>query len=135
MAETEKNRTAVTTEIDRKDWQEWLLGFTRQHRGWLVDVEVIGKDIGAQEQASRLPVQEVSARLKGEGKDEVTIILGRPSEAPWNRMIQGAARIRFEETPEGEHQALEIEGRDGVKTILKFRSGANPEGVDGILPS
>ncbi len=124
----------VTQEIAREEWPQYLQAFSRQHQGWIVSVHVFGQDIGAQVQADGLPIQDISAELREPGKDEISIILGRPNEAPWQKIIPGPMHVRFESTIEGEHLSLQIEAADGYTTLIKFRVSANPEEVNGFLP-
>ena len=63
-------------EIPRDEWAGFLDSFSRQHEGWLVSLEVLGAEIGAQAEAQELPLEGVTAELRGGGEDAVTIILG-----------------------------------------------------------
>ncbi|CAN5438101.1 hypothetical protein BH20ACI3_BH20ACI3_19140 [soil metagenome] len=40
-----------TQEIPRDEWKTFLDTFSRQHEGWLATLEVLGTDIGAQQEA------------------------------------------------------------------------------------
>jgi hypothetical protein len=63
-------------EIPRDEWAGFLDSFSRQHEGWLVSLEVLGAEIGAQVEAQGLPLEGITAELKGGNEDAVTIILG-----------------------------------------------------------
>ena len=53
----------ATQEIPRDEWREFFDGFSRRHEGWLVTVEVLGSDIGAQVEAYELPLVGVTAEV------------------------------------------------------------------------
>ena len=50
----------MTKEIPSDEWISFLDSFSLQHQGWLVAVEVIAPEIGAQEEASNLPLEGFS---------------------------------------------------------------------------
>ncbi|OLE50804.1 MAG: hypothetical protein AUG51_26320 [Acidobacteria bacterium 13_1_20CM_3_53_8] len=50
-------------EIPREEWAEFLDIFSRQHEGWLVTVEVLSEEIGAQVEAEGKPLEGITAEL------------------------------------------------------------------------
>jgi hypothetical protein len=50
-----------TQEIPRDEWTTFLDTFSRQHEGWLSSLEILGTDIGAQQEALDLPLEGISA--------------------------------------------------------------------------
>lgn len=50
-----------TVEIPREAWVHKLNEFTRIHEGWLVSLDVLAGDFGAQPQIDNLPLLGVSA--------------------------------------------------------------------------
>jgi len=120
-------------EILRDEWVEYLDSFSRQHEGWLVTVEVFGADIGAQVEAQELPLQGITAELKGGGEDAITVILGGKGAERVAHSIAQPTHVRVEQTAEGANMALQIESGGGITTLVRFRSALLPEMVDGVV--
>jgi hypothetical protein len=67
-----------TAEVPRERWIKFFDEFSKEHQGWIATVELIGRDLGDQEEAGGLPLVGISADLKdGENRIEVTVG-GRP---------------------------------------------------------
>jgi Family of unknown function (DUF5335) len=120
-------------EIPRDEWVEFLDSFSRQHEGWLVTVEVLGSEIGAQVEAQELPLQGITAELKDGGEDAISVILGGGPTGHVTHSITGPTHVRIEQTEDGADMTLQIESGDGVTTLVRFRSAILPEMVDGIV--
>jgi hypothetical protein len=119
-------------EVPREEWAEYLDGFSRQHEGWLVTVEVLGAEVGAQVEAQELPLRGVTAELKG-GEDTVTIILGGEGAERVTHTVIRPAHVRVEQAASGADMTLQIESADGTVTLVRFRSPMLPETVDGVV--
>ena len=120
-------------EIPREEWLEFLDSFSRQHEGWLVTVEVLGEEIGAQVEAEEMMLEGVTADLKGLGEDVISIILSKGSQERITHNITRPTHIRIEQTEGGADMTLQIESGDRVTTLLRFRSAVLPEMVDGVV--
>ncbi len=120
-----------TQEIPREQWVSFFDSFSRQHRGWLVDVTVSEDGQKAQPEARGLPLQAVAVSDKPGDDNTISIILGRESPSSVTRSVSGVRRVLLEKTAAGADAGLMIEGRDG-KTHLQFRSPAAPETLNGI---
>ncbi|HYE64766.1 MAG TPA: DUF5335 family protein [Pyrinomonadaceae bacterium] len=121
-----------TREIPRDEWITFFDGFSRQHEGWLVTVEVLGQEIGAQIEARELPLEGVTADLGKEGEDTISIILGASPEEHVTHIINAPTHVRLEQTAEGANATLQIESA-GEATLIRFRSTMLPEMVDGAV--
>jgi uncharacterized protein DUF5335 len=120
-------------EIPREEWAEFLDSFSRQHEGWLVTVEVLGEEIGAQVEAQGVPLEGITAELKGSRKDSISITVGlNPSEHATHN-IQAPTHVRIEQAENGADIALQIESSDAATTLLRLRSAMLPEMVDGVV--
>jgi hypothetical protein len=119
-------------EIPREEWPAYLDGFSRQHEGWLVTVEVPGAEIGAQVEARELPLQGVTAELKG-GEDAVTITLCAKEAGRITHTVNNPSHVRVEQAESGADMTLQIESSDGVATLVRLRSAVLPETVDGVV--
>jgi hypothetical protein len=122
-----------TQEIPRDQWKNFLDSFSRQHEGWLATLEVLGADIGAQQEARDLPLEGISATSTDEESREIAISLGKTPEDHLTHAVRKPTRVWLEETAEGAAAALEIESADEVKTLLRFRSPMPADMVDGVV--
>ena len=121
-----------TEEIAQHDWAQWLDEFTAIHEGWLVTVEVLGPEIGAQPQIENLPLLGVSED-RIDHAPSIVVSVGRTATEHFTHAIRNVTHLHIERTEEGADAALQIESSDGLKTILRFRTAALPETVDGIV--
>jgi len=119
----------ATRNIPRESWKEFFDGFSRRHQGWLVDVEVLGADIGAQLEAEDLPLEGISADHQNK---DISIALLRDGKVI-EHFVTKPERVRVEEEG-GAEVAIEIDSSSGPTTIVTFRAAASPEEVDGLLP-
>ena len=126
-----KEAPVQTIEISRKDWAETLDAFTLMHEGWLVSVDVLSPDIGAQPAILNLPLLGLTADPVDRG-DTVSISVARSAVDHVTHVVRAPNRMWIERTDEGADTALEIEAVDGSKTILRFTTVARVETVDGI---
>lgn len=123
----------TTKEIPREEWNTFFDVFTRQHEGWLATLEIFGPDVGAQHEASDLPLEGVSL-ASGDGEPAaIAINLGKSPEDHITHTVTESQHVWLEQTPEGANAALEIESANQTKTLLRFRSALPPEMVDGVV--
>ena len=121
-----------TFEIPREAWVHRLNEFTAIHEGWLVSLDVLGPEIGAQPEIDNLPLLGVSAdRVDHDGT--IAVSVARSATEHFTHIIHAVTRIYVERTDDGADAALQIESVDGTKTIVRFRAAALPETVDGIV--
>jgi hypothetical protein len=121
-----------TTEIPRADWVRVMAEFSATHDGWLVSLDILSSDIGAQPDIIDLPLVGVTFEDLHDGT--LTISAGRSAVAEITHSIQAPRRLWVERTDAGADAALAIESADGATTILRLRTAALPETVDGIAP-
>ena len=117
----------ATQEIPRDEWTTFFDGFSRQHEGWLATLEVMGTDIGAQQEARDLPLGGITATSKGSAPESIAISLGNTAQDHVTHTITGPTRVWLEQTSQGANAALEIESADERKTLLRFRSSLPAE--------
>ena len=122
-----------TQEIPRHEWNSFFDSFSRQHEGWLATLEVLGSDVGAQEEAHELPLEGVSVASETKKAESISISLGRTAEDHISHTITKPEHVWLEKTDDGADAALEIESADDSKTLLRFRSPVPPEFVDGVV--
>jgi uncharacterized protein DUF5335 len=120
-----------TVDVPRKDWPSVLGEFSAIHEGWLVSLDVMGSDLGVQPQFRDVPLRGIVAETTL-SEPAITIVGGRPDGGRATHVIHGPAHVRIERTPEGADVALEVESGAGLTAILRFKTVALPETVDGI---
>jgi hypothetical protein len=121
-----------TREIHRDEWVAFFDGFNRQHSGWLVSIEVFGADMGAQIEASELPLQGVVAETHEAGREAISIMAGEEPAEHMTHRIDAPTHVRLLATGEGADAALEIESADGVRTLVRFRVAVPSDALDGV---
>jgi hypothetical protein len=122
-----------TREIGREEWVAFFDSFSRQHDRWLITLEVLGPEIGAQIESREQALNGITAELSTTGEDVISILVGSRSNDHVAHMVHAPSHVRLKETAEGAHEALQIESASGVTTLLRFRSAVRPEAVDGIV--
>jgi hypothetical protein len=121
-----------TVQIPREAWSQTLNDFSAMHEGWLVSVDVLSAEIGAQPEVHDLPLVGVVAEPDGDG-GTITISAARQAAGQITHTIHSPTRVWIERTDEGADAAVQIESADGAKTIVRFRTPALPETVDGVV--
>lgn len=122
-----------TQEIPRDEWTTFLDRFSSQHEGWLATLEIMGADIGAQQEARNLPLEGITLASKEGAPEAIAISLGKGSEDHVTHTVTAPTRVWLEQTSQGANAALEIESADDVKTLLRFRSALPADMVDGVV--
>jgi hypothetical protein len=122
-----------TREIPPSEWSAFFDSFSRQHQGWLVTIEVLAFDIGAQVVARELALQGITAEMKDESEGAISIMAGGGPEAHVTHTITAPTQVRLKQSEEGADEALEIESASATITLVRFRSAMPTEMVDGIL--
>ena len=117
-------------EIQPASWAAFLDAFNRQHRGWLVSVEV-SNAAGAQLEVRERPFQGVTID-RGSQRRSAFIDTGDREDGFLSFAVPSATRIVFLRTPSGAHRGLSITSSDGSITTVRFRSPAFPEMLDGV---
>lgn len=129
------------TEVIRRDqWQAFAKHFSRQHRGWLVNVEAINtRELNHHpEQAKAVGrplfkdavLREVAFGRRG-ASIELRVRIGAGPNSVLYR-IPEPVEVCFETTDEGAHQGLRVDAADGNTTLIEFRTPAYPETLDGL---
>ena len=123
----------ATREIPRENWNSFFDTFSRQHEGWLATLEVLGRDLGAQEEAHELPLEGVSISSGTNEAETIAISIGKTPENHISHTVLKPTHVWIEQTQDGADAVLEIESEDDSKTLLRFRSSVPPELVDGVV--
>jgi hypothetical protein len=126
--------TTTTREIERAQWPDFFDAFSRSHEGWLVTIEVLDKELGDQIEVENKALKGIVAERRGDPKVIDIFVWNKPNEDS-SHIIDKPTRVWVEETNEGADAAIEIESKDHATTLLKLRTPALPETVDGAGPS
>ena len=73
-----------TKEIARNEWPKFFDSFSRQHEGWLVTLEILGSEIGAQVEERELAFEGIVDEwdeIQGNEFDIIMIGAGRSHNA------------------------------------------------------
>jgi len=122
-----------TRDIPREQWIRFFDDFSKNHEGWIVTMEVLGADIGDQEEANNLPLVGISADVKAR-ENRVEIIIGGRPDVDVTRFIERPKHVWVKEPRLPGDEAMEIESEDGIKTILNFHR-IRPEETERQLPA
>jgi hypothetical protein len=105
--------------------------FSATHQGWLVSLELLSPDLGAQPQIHDLPLRGVSTEPQADGA-VVVVSAGTVNGGDVSHVIQHVTCMRIEQTDERADVAVEVESADGTVNLLRLTSPALPETVDGM---
>jgi hypothetical protein len=109
--------------IKREEWDGFIKQFNRLNAMRATRVEVLGGELGAQEEERLLPLTGLSLEEKGEDAPRIEITLGGETtkdERHLTHMITGVKNIMRKIGPDLREEALLIEDKEGTKTIIQF---------------
>ena len=121
-----------TKEIPRNEWREFFEIFSRQHEGWLVTLEILGSEIGAQVEERKLAFEGVVDEGDEVQGHEILMMFGAEPDDHITHSISNPTTVSLEQTDEGADVALAIKSADGVTALLRFRSAVLPELADAV---
>src|SRR5215469_9835588 len=107
-------------EVPRGAWIKFFDEFSKERQGWIATVEVIGQDIGDQEEAAGLPLVGISADLKA-GENRIDVAVGTRPDAHMTHIIDKPQIVELKPAEEPGHEAIEVRSEDGTITLLTFR--------------
>lgn len=109
----------TTTEISRYDWVSFFDALSHLHVDEPVRIEVLRKDIGAQLEVDDLPLDGISADLRG-SHATITIAAGSAPDQHLAHIISDPVSVRVARDAAGDDEALEIVDADRTVTLLFF---------------
>ena len=122
-----------TRQIPKSDWPAVLDSFSRQHEGWLVKLEILNPDLGAQVQETGLALEGVTDEWDEAGGNTIMIMAGNEPDGHITHSINNPTEVSLERTDEGADVALSIKSADGTTALLSFRAAVLPETVDALV--
>jgi hypothetical protein len=112
-------------EIEQNRWKTFLDEFSERNRRRPTRLEVIGAEVGAQEEEKYLPLVGVSFEPKGSAAGSVEIILGAETADDPRHVTHTVPNVR-RIVPlvglKGLEDGLGVEDGDGGKTLLRFEA-------------
>ena len=111
--------------IERKQWESFVKEFDRRNGMRATRVEVVGSDIGAQEEERLLPFTGISLEQKGQDAPRIEISLGGETSKDERHLTHMVSRVRSIMRKMGtdlREEALLLEDEEGTKTILHLEA-------------
>jgi len=122
-----------TRQIPKSEWPAFLDAFSRQHEGWLVKLEIMNPDLGAQVEESGLVLEGLTDEWDEVSGNTIMIMAGNKPDDHVTHSINKPTEVSLEQTDEGADAALSIKSADGTTALLSFRSAVLPETVDAMV--
>lgn len=119
--------------VPHKEWITFIEDFSRSHHRWYASLIQRATE-GDHLIAENMPLTGVAIITDDKNGNSLVITLGEGPDNMFRHVLKGPVGISYEETESGAHNALNIECKDGSFTVLKFRSAARPEMLDGLVP-
>ncbi|MFZ5832976.1 MAG: hypothetical protein ACOY3P_23055 [Planctomycetota bacterium] len=130
----------LITTVSPDKWQVFAQQFSRQHRGWLVNIETLdsrllelhpeeaevqGRVLTRDKVLREVAVEQVEwirrcRIVAGEGSDRFVCEIRRP------------IAVQFETAAGGAHQGMRIDDDAGATTLIRFRTPADPHTLNGL---
>jgi hypothetical protein len=115
-----------TRQIPESEWRAFLNRFSSRHQGWLVNLEVFGRDMGAQVEGRGVVLEGLTGEYDEMHGNTIIIMVGDKPDDHVTHSISHPTEISLERTEGGEDRALLIKGEDGTRTLLTFPSSVLP---------
>ncbi len=116
-----------THEIPKDEWRNFFHDFSRYHRGWIVNVEIFSRELGAQRETREIPFEGLIAELRNNGHDCLELIMGESAKHHLTHTVESPTHVRYES--ESHSEVIQIESADGVTTLLNFHRASLPDRV------
>lgn len=121
-----------TKQIPKSEWPSFLNRFSRQHAGWLVKLEILSPEIGAQVEETGLVFEGLNDEWDEAEANTIFIMIGKEPNDHVTHSINLPTELSLEQTDEGADVALLIKSADGATALLSFRAAVSPETVDAV---
>jgi hypothetical protein len=108
-----------TFEIPKDRWLGFLATFNRAVDGRPVRIEVVGRTLGDQEMAGKLPLQGVDFETRGAEAGTVTVHSGQDPGQFTHRILQ-PLRMYLYQNDLGELEWLAIQEAGDAQTLIHF---------------
>lgn len=113
----------LTREIPTHEWVPFLNAFSKRHVGEIATVRLLGREVGVASEGRNLPLLGVSVDVPGGEREIIEVMVGDAPDNNVSHAIQRPSRIEVATSDDGREQALQIESRDGVTTLIELFGG------------
>ena len=114
-----------TKQIQAANWQRTLDSLSRSYDGAIVSLEIVGGDVGAEEEVLDQPLRGITSDPSG-----VTVQIEKAGGIHLDHHVEHPQKLRIVETDEGALIAVEIEDIEGIHSLVRFRSPMRPDILD-----
>jgi hypothetical protein len=125
------NPGRATSIVPIGEWDTFIDGFNRRHRGWLTSVTATTNTGRSQELSAERPLNSIEL-VRNAGRISALEIRFQDRMAPRSVVSLAPHILRVDETPCGAERGLHIEDRYGLRTHIRFRATVRPEELDGV---
>ncbi len=111
--------------IDRQQWLTFLKEFNQRNAMRASRLQILGEDIGVQEEVEHLPLSGLTLEEKGDGAPSIEITLGGETAKEERQLSHTKNHVSTIMTKVGadlREEALMISDADGNKIILLFEA-------------
>jgi hypothetical protein len=108
--------TLSDQEIDQNQWNVVFTQITNEYRGVHARLEVFGPDVNYQVETEDRPFDGISA----DNKDGEMVVWIAFRHGHLTHGVHGATAVRVLQAREGNGPAIQVEGADGTKTLLRL---------------
>ena len=122
-----------TKQIPKSEWPAFLDQFSRQYEGWLVKLQILNPEFGAQVEETGLALEGLTDEWDEVRGNTIMIMAGNVPDAHVTHYISQPTEVSLEQTDEGADAALAIKSADGTTALLSFRAVVLPETVDSLV--
>jgi len=124
-----------TKEIPSDDWGAFFQGLASSHRAWLTTIQITSFELGAQTWVEKLPLEDIGVEKDGEGNTRIVMSIGGADEKTAMHIIRSPRNVWWKTIEEGAEEVVEIVGRGGTLTLLRFQTAFRPQLAEGVTAS
>ncbi len=105
-------------ELSQDQWQKFFDQFSQVYRGWQTKIEVMGKDLGDQEEVTGVPFQGISYVAEGTGAGNMEIAVGEKPNNFSTHCVEKPSQVWVTDAKPGVETDVEIVARDGRRFLI-----------------
>jgi hypothetical protein len=107
-------------EVEREEWQQFFSELSRTHKGWLVIIEVLRDDLGAQTEVRALPFQGITAESAGGAEYRLELLAGFKPADHISQSIERPLRVWMSTLDQPGGEVVEVECAGQQKILIRF---------------
>jgi hypothetical protein len=106
-------------EIKKENWPGFFDAVGRRRFEWITKIEVLNSEMGDQVLTDGLPLNGITVETIGD-RTLIDISVGENTDSHQTHNIQNPKRVAFLKTDESHGDVIDIEEKDGTKTLITF---------------